>query len=164
MYMETSQIQASLVNAAKGKFDLRASKLPAFGTQTPRPVNSGSALLILAKDPARQRAAWEFVKFVTSARRYTIITSKIGYVPLRPAIVNDPQYLKPYADANPLILPNLAQLDSLEQWVSFAGPNYQQITKTMLQAIQQAMYGTDDNIRKIMSDAQTQAQSLMPQN
>ena len=36
---------------------------------------------MLAKDKAYQQAAWQFIKFLTSAEGFTIITSKIGYLP-----------------------------------------------------------------------------------
>jgi ABC-type glycerol-3-phosphate transport system substrate-binding protein len=45
-----------------------------------------SALFIVTKDPAKRKAAWEFVQFSTGPEAYTSITSKIGYLPLRTAL------------------------------------------------------------------------------
>ena len=83
MILTTSVYQRAFLNAAKDKFELRAAKMPSFGDKPARPTNSGSALFIMSKDPAKQRAAWELVKYMTSKRGYTVITSKIGYLPLR---------------------------------------------------------------------------------
>jgi multiple sugar transport system substrate-binding protein len=163
MYVETSALQNAILAASKDKFEVRDAKMPAFAGKPVVPTNSGSALFIFSTDPAKQRAAWEFVKFVTSERGYTIITSKIGYLPLRPAIVDDPQYLQGWVKDHPLVQPNLEQLKNLQPWVSFPGPNYRQVVKTMMDAVQQAIYGTDD-AQKILSDAQTQAQAFMPNN
>jgi len=162
MMVETSALQNAFIAASTGKFDLRDARMPAFAGKPVVPTNSGSALFIFPTDPVKQRAAWEFVKFVTSERGYTIITSKIGYLPLRPAIVNDPQYLQGWVKDHPLVQPNLEQLSSLQPWVSFPGPNYRQIVKTMMDAVQQAIYGTDD-VQSILGAAQTQAQQFMPQ-
>src|SRR5579859_4717351 len=161
MYLETSAVQNALIGGSTGKFEMRAAKMPGFGDKPAVPTNSGSALFILSQDPVKQRAAWEFVKFATSERGYTVITSKIGYLPLRPAIVNDPQYLKDWVQQHPLVQPNLDQLQNLQPWVSFPGPNYQQIVKTMMDAVQQAVYGTDDP-GPILTDAQNRARQLMP--
>ena len=163
MIVDTSALQNSFLRASKGKFQLLDAKMPAFDTKPVVPVNSGSALFIFSTDPAKRRATWEFVKFVTSERGYTIITSKIGYLPLRPGIVNDPQYLQGWVKDHPLVQPNLDQLQNLQLWVSFPGPNYKQAVKTMMDAVQQAIYGMDD-AQKILSDAQTQVQAFLPQN
>lgn len=162
MYLSTSALQGALLAGSKGKFELRAAKMPAFGNKVTRPTNSGSALYLLSRDPLKARAAWEFMKFVTSKRGYTIITSKIGYLPLRPDIVNDPQYLKSWADQNPLIKPNLEQLNNLRPSSAFPGSNYGQISMTLIQAVEAAVFGPDNDVSKVMKDAQDRAQGLMP--
>lgn len=161
MYLQTSAIQGMLVSGAEGNFDLRATTMPSFGDKPVRPNNSGSALVILAQDPLKQRAAWELMKFLTSEEGYTVITSEIGYLPLRPAIVDDPRYLKDWVAAHPLIQPNLDQLAILEPWESMPGPNYSQIVSLMMDAAEMAVYGGTD-VEATLRDAQANAQSLMP--
>ncbi len=161
MYLQTSAVQAGLITASEGNFELRAAPMPGFGDRPAVPVNSGSALFILARDPLKQRAAWDFMKFVTSERGYTIITSEIGYLPLRPAIVDDPQYLQEWVAENPLVQPNLEQLDRLEPWVSMPGPNYRQIVTIFMSASEEAVYGTGDPA-EILSAAQERANQLLP--
>ncbi|MBB6730611.1 ABC transporter substrate-binding protein [Cohnella zeiphila] len=161
MLLFTSALQSMFVSSAQaGGWELKAAAMPSFDGKPTTPVNSGSALFILSNDKAKQEAAWKFLNFVTSERGYTIITSKIGYLPLRPAIVDDPQYLKDYVEQNPLIKPNLEQLDRLQPWVSYPGPNWHQIETTLLDAVQKSILSTGD-ITPIMQDAQKQAQSLV---
>jgi multiple sugar transport system substrate-binding protein len=140
---------------------VRAATMPTFGDKPAKPTNSGSALFIMSKDPAKQRAAWELVKFMTSKRGYTVITSKIGYLPLRLDIVDDPQYLGEWTKQNPLVRPNLEQLSRLNQWVAFPGSNYRQISRIQVSAANEAVFG-DGDIGKIMREAQERAQALMP--
>jgi multiple sugar transport system substrate-binding protein len=161
MILTTSVYQRAFLNAAKDKFELRAAKMPSFGDKPARPTNSGSALFILSKDPVKQRAAWELVKYMTSKRGYTVITSKIGYLPLRLDIVDDPQYLGAWARENPMVRPNLEQLTRLNQWVAFPGANYRQIARIQIAAVNEAVFG-DGDIAKIMREAQERAQALMP--
>jgi multiple sugar transport system substrate-binding protein len=161
MFLETSALQSSLLSAAQGKFELRAGKMPSFPGKAAVPTNSGSGLFILTSDPTRQRAAWEFMKFVTSERGYTIITSKIGYLPLRNGIVNDDRYLKQWTQDHPLIQPNLEQLQVLEPWVAWPGPNYQQEREIMMKAVEQVVYnGADPNTT--LKQAQDRVAQLMP--
>jgi multiple sugar transport system substrate-binding protein len=161
MYLQTSALQSALISGSTGKFELRDAAMPSFGDMATRPTNSGSALVIFSNDPLKQRAAWELMKFLTSKRGYTIITSQIGYLPLRTDIVDDPQYLGPWVKDHPLVRPNLDQLDRLSPWVSFPGQNYHQIEKTLTDAVEQAVFGKDD-AAKVMTDAEHQAQQLMP--
>lgn len=162
MLLFTSALQSSLLAAAEGGgWELKAGKMPSFGDRATTPVNSGSALFILSDDKEKQQAAWEFLKFATSERGYTIITSEIGYLPLRPAIVDDPAYLKDWVEANPLIKPNLEQLESLKPWVSYPGTNWKQIETILNDAVSEAIISQGD-IAPIMRGAEERAQALMP--
>ena len=141
MLLETSALQASLLTAAaKGGWDLRAAPMPAFPGHPVVPTNSGSALFILSGNPQKQQAAWRFLQFMTSEQAYTIITEQIGYLPLRPDVVADPNYLQPWIAQHPLMQPNLQQLQRLQPWVSFPGPNYVQIKNIELAALQQVVF------------------------
>ncbi|MFF2482712.1 ABC transporter substrate-binding protein [Paenibacillus sp. NPDC058071] len=161
MLLFTSALQSSFVAASQaGGWELKTAKMPAFGDKPTKPVNSGSALFILTDDKAKQKAAWEFLKFATSERGYTIITSEIGYLPLRPAIVDDPNYLKDWVEANPLVKPNLEQLDSLQPWVSYPGPNWKQIETILNDSVSKAILSGED-AAAIMQDAQKRAQALV---
>lgn len=161
MVLTTSAYQRSLMSAAQGKFELRAAKMPAFPGKAAVPTNSGSGLFILAKDPLKQRAAWELMKFLTSKQGYTEITTKIGYLPLRLDIVKDPKYLGKWVEENPLVMPNIEQLAVLQPWASIPGNNYKQIQKIEVQAINEAVFGKG-KVSEVLQDAQKRAQALMP--
>lgn len=161
MFLNTSAVQNALLRGAKGRFELRAAAMPAFAGKPVRPTNSGSALVIMTRDPVKQRAAWELMKHLTSDYGYTVITSKIGYLPLRPNAIESEAYLAPWIRQNPVVKPNLAQLRDLAPWVPHAGPNYRQILATMMNAAEQATFGEGD-VAETMVAAQRRAQALMP--
>ncbi|HWU18325.1 MAG TPA: ABC transporter substrate-binding protein [Devosia sp.] len=163
MFLYTSALQNTLSKAAEGKWDLRVAPMPAFGDKPTAPTNSGSALFTFSKDPAKQRASYELMKFLTSKHGYTIITSKIGYLPLRLDIVDDPEFLGPWTEAHPLIRPNLEQLDRLTPNVAFPGPNYRQAESMMKDAVSEAVFG-DGDVTQVLTAAQQTAQTLMPQD
>ena len=160
MMLNSSALQAALIASATGKWELRSAKMPGFAGKTVVPTNSGSALYILANDPLKQRAAWEFMKFVSSPRGYTIITSKIGYLPLRPGIVNDDRYLKTWIQEHPLVQPNLEQLDALEPWIAFPGPNYARARDIMMKAVEEVVYAGADPVTTL-KEAQDRVDLLL---
>lgn len=161
MLLTTSAQQNTLIRAAEGQYDLRVAAMPGFGDRPAVPTNSGSGLVILSEDPVKQRAAFELMKFLTSERGYTIITSEIGYLPLRPSIVDDPAYLADWVEANPLVRPNLAQLERMQPWAAYPGQSYRQIARIFLDAVELAVFGGAD-VEQTLAAAQSQAQSLMP--
>jgi len=161
MYLNTSAIQGTLVSGARDRYELRATTMPRFGDKPVRPNNSGSALVILSNDPARQRAAWELMKSLTSKRGYTIITSEIGYLPLRTDIVNDPAYLGEWVKSHPLVQPNLEQLKVLEPWEAMPGANYRQIVKTMMDAVELSITGKVD-VAATLKAAQDTTTAMLP--
>ncbi|MFA5580558.1 MAG: ABC transporter substrate-binding protein [Paracoccaceae bacterium] len=161
MLLTTSAQQNTLIRAAEGQYDLRVAAMPGFGDRAAVPTNSGSGLVILSEDPVKQRAAFELMKFLTSERGYTIITSEIGYLPLRPSIVDDPAYLADWVEANPLVRPNLAQLERMQPWAAYPGQSYRQIARIFLDAVELAVFGGAD-VEQTLTAAQSQAQSLMP--
>lgn len=163
MFLYTSALQNSLSKAAEGKWELRVAPLPSFGDKPTAPTNSGSALFSFSKDPIKQRASYELMKFLTSAHGYTIITSKIGYLPLRLDIVDDPKFLGPWTATHPLIRPNLEQLARLTPNVAFPGPNYRQAESMMKDAVTEAVFGEGD-VTQVLTSAQETAQGLMPQD
>lgn len=162
MMLESSAAQGGYLKGAQGAgWELRAAPMPSFGTQPTVPTNSGAALYVFAKDPAKQRAAWDLTKFLTSPQAYDIITSKIGYLPLRLGLLDDPAHLQPWAAKNPLIKPNVDQLQHVEPWVAFPGTNFQQIRDTMMDAVEKSVFqGADPQAS--LTAAQQQMTPLLP--
>jgi multiple sugar transport system substrate-binding protein len=161
MLLESSSLQGTFQKGAAGKWDLRAAPMPSFDGRPTMPTNSGAALFVLSNDPAKQRAAWELVQFLTSDRAYTTISSKIGYLPLRTSLVDDPRYLQPWAAKNPLLAPNLEQLSRLQRWQSFPGNDYTRIKDRMMAGVESVVFqGADPTAT--MTAAQNEAAALLP--
>lgn len=161
MMLESSSQQGTFQKGAQGKWDLRATTLPAFDGHTAVPTNSGAALFVFAGDPAKQRAAWELIKFLTSPQAYDMITSKIGYLPLRLDLLNDPAHLKDWADKNAMLKPNVDQLNHVEPWIAFPGNDFQQIRDTMMDGVEKSVFQGADP-QTTLTAAQQQVTPLLP--
>lgn len=162
MQLTTSALQGMfMASAAKSGWELKAASMPGFGDAPAVPTNSGSALFILSQDPAKQRASWELIKFLTSDHAYEQISSKIGYLPLRPSLTKQGGGLYEWAQKNPLLTPNLAQLDRLQPWVSYPGNSYVQVDDILAAAIEDVVYYGKEPATT-MAEAQRRAQDLLP--
>ncbi|WP_084654990.1 ABC transporter substrate-binding protein [Nocardia altamirensis] len=162
MILETSAIQGTFTAGAKDKWDLRAAPMPSFAGKPTIPTNSGASLHILSNDPAKQRASWELIKFLTSEAAYTKISQGIGYLPLRTGLMDDPNGLKDWSAKNPLLQPNVAQLASMEPWVSMPGSNYLQIRDGMMDAVEAIVFQGKDP-QSTLTAARDQGAKLLPQ-
>jgi multiple sugar transport system substrate-binding protein len=161
MFLQTSAVQSGLSAAAQGNFRLAAAPMPAFDGQEAVPTNSGSALYSFSTDPAKQAAAWELITFMTSDHAYTEISSKIGYLPLRVGLVDDPDGLQSWAQGNDLLTPNLDQLDRLEPTVAYPGDQYNQILTLLTDSATEVVYRGAD-AESTMQASQERAQELVP--
>jgi multiple sugar transport system substrate-binding protein len=161
--LQTSALQSAFMAGAEaGKWELKATTMPAFGDQPVVPTNSGSALFMFSDDPVKQRAAWELIKFMTSDHAYEEISTKIGYLPLRDSLTEPGQPLAEWRAQNPLIEPNLEQLDNIQPWTSYPGNSYVQVDDILAKAIEDSVfYGKDP--AATMSEAQERAQELIQQ-
>ncbi|WP_454050276.1 extracellular solute-binding protein [Cellulomonas sp. Marseille-Q8402] len=159
--LNTSALQATYMGAAAaGGWELANTGMPAFGDQQVVPTNSGSALFMFSQDPAEQRAAWELMTYLTSDHAYEKISTGIGYLPLRTSLTEEGGALHGWTQTNPLVQPNLDQLDDLEPWVSYPGDSYVQVDDLLATAIEDSVfYGKDP--AATMADAQERAQALI---
>lgn len=161
MILETSAIQGTFVTGAKNSWDLRSAPLPRFGDKPTVPTNSGASLHILSSDPAKQRASWQLIEFLTSEAAYTKISQGIGYLPLRTGLMDDPHGLREWSTQNPLLAPNLAQLATMEPWISMPGNNYLQIRDGMMDAVEAIVFQGKD-AQSTLTAARAQGTDLLP--
>jgi multiple sugar transport system substrate-binding protein len=161
MILESSAVQGTFAKGAKAGWDLRGTGTPAFAGKPVVPTNSGAALFVLSDDPAKQRAAWELIKFLTSDDAYKEISTKIGYLPLRTGLVDDPNGLQAWAAKDPLVHTNITQLGNMEPWRAFPGTSYLQIRDGMMKAVENVvLQGADP--QATLSAAQQQGTALLP--
>ncbi|GGO66100.1 hypothetical protein GCM10010910_24780 [Microbacterium nanhaiense] len=159
--LTTSALQSSFMQGADANgWTLSTSEMPQFGEQEAQPTNSGSALVMFAQDPKKRAAAWEFMKFMTSAEAYEVITTQIGYLPLRKTMTEEGGPLYDWVQANPLVQPNLDQLDRLVATKAYPGDQFQEVDRLLDVAIQDAIFQGKD-AADTLPEAAERAQALI---
>ncbi len=96
----------------------------------------GNVAMLFAKDPAKQKAAWEYIKFATGPVGATMMVQATGYFPSALAAADDPKLLKPYYDRNPNHLVAIKQLPRSTGWYAFPGDNGIKITDVIKDHLQ----------------------------
>ena len=161
IHVNTSALQSAFMGGAKAAgWTLDARTLPAFGDQPVVPTNSGSFLAIFSTDAKKQAAAWELIQWMTSAHAYETISTGIGYLPLRNTMTEQGGPLYEWVEANPLMKPNLRQLDDLQPWVSYPGDSYAQVDTVLATAIEESVFFGKDPAATMQAAAE-RAQGLI---
>lgn len=140
MYYTTIGRMSGIVE--QSNFDLRTTTSPTFGDK-PRSIPAGgNSLVVFSQDEDRQRASWEFIKYLHSPEALTTWVEGTGYLPPREGVAEDPNGLKPFLESNPLMQAAIAQKDSVVQWANFPGENGLQAEQALIDARDQVLSGT----------------------
>lgn len=111
--------------------ELHTTKMPVITPGGTLPTG-GNAIVMLTKDPARQKAAWDFMRFAAGPVGQTIMVRGTGYVPSNTLTLNDDRYLGAFYRDNPLFRPAMEQIPIMQPWFAFPGSNGVRITQTIV--------------------------------
>lgn len=105
-----------------GKFEWKTGPFPVPGPD-PKLPTGGNAALLFASDPAKQAAAFEFMKFITGPIGATLMVKGTGYMPPNAVPAEDPALLGPFYDEHPNHLTALGQAEYMVPWYAWPGEN-----------------------------------------
>ena len=143
--MSTSAYTATIEKGTGGRFVLRTTTFPLHaGEAKARLPGGGNAAMVFAKQPEKQKAAWEFVKFITSPESAAYVARSTGYAPVNLLAASDPKYLGDYYKSHPIHLANMRQLPFMTQWYAFPGDNGLKITDVIADHLQSVVAGSAD--------------------
>jgi multiple sugar transport system substrate-binding protein len=141
------------------RFDLRTARMPI--EKNGRLPAGGNVAMMFAKDPAKQKAAWEYIKYATGPQGATAMVKATGYFPANTLPANDPALLKPFYEQNPNHLTAIKQLPVLTGWYAFPGENGLKITDVIKDHIQ-TVVAKDVAPDKALADMTRDVQALLP--
>lgn len=156
----TSLLSGIIASAAAGSWELYGAAMPGIGENEAVPVNSGSCLVVRSDSPEKTAAIWEFIKYATGDEGYTIITSEIGYLPLRTYLADEPAYLKDFVDQYPLLRINLEQLERIRPVTIWPAKCSTEAFTLFTDAVQKALT-TDADVTETLNQAQADINALL---
>lgn len=118
-----------------GRFPLVCGRYPisAPGGRVPA---GGNVAMMFSKDAAKQRAAWDFIKFACGPEGGTMMVKATGYMPATTVPATRDDLLAQFYRDNPNHLISIGQQDVLTGWYAFPGQNALKITDVINDHIQ----------------------------
>lgn len=134
-------------NSARGfsdlignRFNLKSSVYPVANLEKGVVPTGGNAMIILAQDKAKQDAAFEYIKFATSAEGQTIAVLGSGYMPTN-KLALAPEYLGKFYVENPNWNTTNLQIKRAAPWAGYPGNNGVKIWRLQRDLIGSVMAG-----------------------
>lgn len=122
------------------KFELSTTAFPLDDQANGGVPTGGNAVVMLSKDPAKQKAAWEFIKFVTGPEAQKIVVEMTGYLPTNVKALGE-DYLAPFYEANPNYRTAVGQIDRSLPWVGYPGGQSVRVWNSQREIIASVMRG-----------------------
>lgn len=143
-----------------GKFAWKTGRFPVPGPDAKLPTG-GNAALMFASDPEKQKAAWEFMKFITGPVGATIMVKGTGYMSPNAVPADDPDLLKPFYADHPNHLTALGQAPYMTPWYAFPGENNLKIIAVIKDHLQTVVDRSTPPMDALKAMAE-EVQGLMP--
>jgi len=122
------------------KFPMRTTRFPIADQANGRIPTGGNAIVTFTQDAAKQKAAWEFMKFVTGPEAQKIVVEMTGYLPTN-LRAPGPEFLGPFYDKNPNYKTPITQVERAGPWGAYPGGNTVRIWRAQRDIISQVMRG-----------------------
>ncbi|MBZ5753594.1 ABC transporter substrate-binding protein [Metabacillus rhizolycopersici] len=161
MHLQSTSLYSGFKStAASAGWDLYGYAMPGFKGEESIPTNSGSAIAVRPDSEQKAQAIWEFVKYITGDEGYTTITKDIGYLPLRPYLAEDENYLKDFVDENPIIKLNIERLSNIKPATIWPGETANEVQQLYLDMFDKALT-TDRDVAEVVKETQEEINSLL---
>ena len=160
MYWSTSALGA--VERAKGDFELKTFEFPGLkGGPMGLPAGGNSALLVsTSKDPARLKAAWTFLKYITSGLGAAAVAETTGYMP--PNKAANEIILKDFYARNPNKQTAVRQLPLLREWIAYPGDKGLAVTQVLYDAMEGILLGDHKDMKKLQAELVEEISEMLP--
>lgn len=142
------------------KFDLRTALFPTTGSNPRRVPAGGNNVFIMAKDPERQKAAWDFIKFATGPKATTIVAQGMGYMANRKSAVATPELMGDFLSKSQNAKTTYEQVGDMVPWYNFPGKAGTRIYK-LVQDNMEAAFLKQKEPAQALKDAATEANALL---
>ena len=135
IHLDSSSSLRNFLNASEANFELGTSPLPLVGSG--ELATSGFLVVMHADEPARQEAAWQFMRYVVSPEGQEVIGSRTGFLPANEIAVRSPDILGGYYETIPQMGALIDSLPYVGPWYLFAGDNNARIASVLDDTIEQ---------------------------
>ena len=141
IFFDTPARMRQVTDLIGDKFVLGTSTFPIDDKAKGTLPTGGNAAIVTSRDPAKQKAAWEFIKFVTGPEAQKIVVETTGYLPTN-LRTPGPEFAGAFYEANPNFRTVTRQAERSAPWQGYPGGNSVRIWRTQREIINAVMRGT----------------------
>lgn len=131
----------SFADLVGDKFKILTMIYPVTDKVNGKVPTGGNAMVITARDEAKQKAAWRYLKFASGPKGQEIAVLGSGYMPTNIAALA-PELLGGFYKKNPNFNTTNLQVDRAAAWGGYPGTNGVEIWRTQREIIGQVMNGS----------------------
>lgn len=143
-----------------GRFPLVCGRFPLSAKDARLPAG-GNVAMMFAKDPAKQKAAWEYIKFVTGPIGATMMVNATGYMPATSLPAERDDLLGKFYRENPNHMVSIRQQDVITGWYAFPGQNALRITDSINDHLQ-TIVARRGEVDATLDDMGKAVQAMLP--
>ena len=139
-----------------GRFPLVCARYPLSAPGARLPAG-GNVAMMFTRDGARQKAAWDFIKFACGPVGATMMVKATGYMPATTLPAQRKDMLAEFYAQNPNHQISIRQQDVITGWYAFPGQNALRITDVIndhLQTVVSRKGAADAVLTKMTADVQ----------
>jgi multiple sugar transport system substrate-binding protein len=159
--VSTSNLK-SLTDGAEGRFEAGVGPFPIV-PEIGRLPAGGNAIMMFTRDPAKQKAAWKYIKFATGPVGQTIIALNSGYMPNNTIAIEREDLLGGFYKKNPNSLISIRQLPVLKEFYAFPGPNSVRISDVIRDHLREVIT-LRRSPEEVMVDMVRDVKALLPKS
>ncbi|MCC7017312.1 MAG: ABC transporter substrate-binding protein [Rhodospirillales bacterium] len=148
IWSHSTSYLGSVTKQIGGRFQFKTAPFPVPAADGRLPAG-GNAVMMITRDPAKQKAAWEYMKFVTGPVGATAMVKATGYFPGNAIPAQRAEMLGDFYKNNPNHLTAIKQLHIVTGWYAFPGENGLKITDVI-----------KDEMQAVINKSKTEAQAL----
>lgn len=143
-----------------GRFPLHCARFPLSAANARLPAG-GNVAMMFTRDAAKQRAAWEFIKFATGPIGGTMMVKATGYMPGTTIPAQRKDMLADFYAQNANHLVSIRQQDVITGWYAFPGQNALKITDVINDHLQ-TVVGRKEDALPVLQKMAADVQALVP--
>jgi len=161
LYWSTSAL--GTVERTKADFDLRTHEFPGLTADGPigLPAGGNAAVLVSdSDDPKVLKAAWTWLKYITSGEGAAEVARTTGYMP--PNKAANEVVLADFYKQNPNKETAVRQLPLLREWQAYPGDNGLAVTQVLYDGTEGIVTGEYDDMQELQEELVEEVQDLLP--
>jgi multiple sugar transport system substrate-binding protein len=126
----TNNMIGAFERQAAGRFAIGAVPWPLLSPAGRLPAGGRTAVMF-TRDPARQAAAWRFIKFMTGPAVQARVATLLGAVPANLIALRRPELLGRFYDEHPAHRAGVERVGVMTAWYDFPGPSSVRIAQVI---------------------------------